>query len=780
MKSVLLFLLLFSGYSFSQIEGRITSSKSREAIKEANILIEGRQQGTSSDKNGIFFLENLFDEKITLIFSHIGFHIKKIEVEPQPGKIFLEVKLDPSNVSLGEITVISTKYEKAIQDIPLPLEAADKENILKGNAFTSSDILKALPGVSMERDGAWSTSVNIRGMNKSSIVALIDGNRIETATDHAAVFSLIDLNDIKRIEVIKGPASSLYGTGATGGVVNFISIPAAYSSSFNLSGSAAAGYTAVNSSNFENIILKGSNNFLTTKLTGSIRTAENIKTAAGEIFNSGYKDKYLSGLVGIRLLTGHEIKFNYQNFTGKDIGIPGGYPLFNNSAKVSYKFIKRDLTSIEYSIKNLFPSLTKLSLRFFNQNIYRDVENIPDQVSIKPAEITYVNKITPKGKHFTSSIQLNTSWLIAKNNIAAAGVDIWQRNIASSREKFLRIVRMDTSSGHYIIENRIIGELPLPEASFRSAGFYLQDEIFLIPKKLSLTISGRVDHILASNKEMRNPDYIIINGIRNDNSLNKMNLAASEKKDISWSANISLLYSITESLDFTFNLARSFRSPSLEERYQYIDLGSRVRIGNPFLEPEEGSFTDIGIRIRENNFALRLNAFINYIQNLVVEIPGAYEDRPAAIKSNAGKSLLHGFDFNTEYSFIPDNKIYLTSSYVNGRYIEMNVHLPQIPPFNGRAGYKLFLLKNIYFDFSAIFFASQYKTAAGESATPGYVYFDLYVNTIPFNINYFDLSFSAGIENVFNKDYRNHLSTNRGLIVSEPGRNIFLKINASF
>ena len=83
----------------------------------------------------------------------------------------------------------------------------------------------------------------------------MDGDRIETATDLDAALSLIDLNDIERIEIIKGSASSLYGTGALGGVVNFITIPPSFSEKLSLGGSVSSYYNSVNNGYSHNISL---------------------------------------------------------------------------------------------------------------------------------------------------------------------------------------------------------------------------------------------------------------------------------------------------------------------------------------------------------------------------------------------------------------------------------------------------------------------------------------------------------------------------------------------
>jgi len=82
-------------------------------------------------------------------------------------------------------------------------------------------------------------------------------------------------------------------------------------------------------------------------------------------------------------------------------------------------------------------------------------------------------------------------------------------------------------------------------------------------------------------------------------------------------------------------------------------------------------------------------------------------------------------------------------------------------------------------DFS-IFFSDQNKVAPDEKTTAGYATFNLKLSIVNMNIAGIRPGISIGCENIFDKEYRNHLSTNRGFIVSEPGRNIFIRLNIAF
>jgi len=214
----------------------------------------------------------------------------------------------------------------------------------------------------------------------------------------------------------------------------------------------------------------------------------------------------------------------------------------------------------------------------------------------------------------------------------------------------------------------------------------------------------------------------------------------------------------------------------LEERYQYIDLGSFVRVGNPDLEPEKGYFFDAGLRIWRNDLTFSGNLFLNLLSNLVSEEPGTFEDRPAFIKSNIGKARLYGFDFGFQFSFYKNYSLSGSLSFVIGEDIENNTYLPQIPPLNGRIIFSFIPINYFQIGLAATFFADQNKTAIGELKTPGYITYDLQLVFLPFNLGFTTLQIASGIDNITNSSYRNHLASNRGVITSEPGRNFFIKI----
>ena len=805
MKSIItiVFVLFVSFNLYSQtasVKGVVTDSESGMYVQGAGLSLSpenealknnltNEQLKAESDARGSFAFYNLPEGSYSLNYYHEGYKSGIIKFEVKKGQTTsLDIKLTVSEITTGEINVSSVRYQTLLKDVPLPMEVVTEDEILKRQYQSIGDALEYKPGISVTKDGTWATDVSIRGLSKANVVMNIDGNRVETANDLAARLSLVDLNDVDRIEVIKGGVSSLYGTGAFGGVVNVFTKNGDFSNNFIYGASILSGFNTVNKGLNSWLSVFASNDKFFAKLSGSIRDAGNTKTPKGELPNSQFKDNNISLNLGLRPVKNHEFRFSYQRYRATDVGLPGGGTLFPVSAVVTYPREDRDMLSGEYKIKNLIQPLKELSVKYFYQSILRDVENIPNQMqtikttSGKTKQKVYVLSITPNARHYTNGVQLKADWQIGKYNYLITGIDLWMRALDSRRERNQRIENYDTTSGNITSTIlKTIGEKPIPDADYRSIGAYVQDEIKAFNNKLKISIGGRVDQITVTNSLARQPAYDITNGVLNYSPAGqKIIWNPNQVDDVSWSANAGAVYSLTKNYDVTLNFSSSFRSPSLEERYQYIDLGSTIRVGNPELAPEKGYFADLGFRVWRDKVTFSGNVFFNSFEDLVAEVPGTYDNRPAFIKTNIGKARLYGYEFEFMYNFYRSFVLYGNLSYVRGEDTESNTNLPLIPPLNCKAGIKFALKNYVNFDINTILYDKQDYTAAGELNTPGYGVFNIGVSSAPIKVSSYGLQLFAGVENVFDKEYRNHLSSNRGLIVIEPGINFYAKLKLDF
>ncbi len=787
MKMKFLILLLWlgqTGWILAQtgiITGKIITTDTEDVLGGANINLVGTSLGTISNQKGEFRLKNVPAGIQKLKIRFIGYQEKVLEVNIANAEtVNLTIKLTPAIIQTQGVMITSARFEKELAEVSMPVTIVTSRQIENTAPLTLVDAMKTEPGLAMGRDGIWGTRLVVRGLSRSNLVTLIDGNRLETATDLAADLAMIDVHDIERIEVIRGAGSALYGSGAIGGVINVITRNGYYSDQFHINGGLIGGFNSVNSMGTGHAHFDMGNSRWFFYLSSMYRQAQDVQTPAGKLMNSQFMDNNISTKAGFKLFKNSEIKLTYQNFQAEDVGIPGGGTLFPVEAQVRYPVEKRENLSVELVSRNWTSWLAQTSFKYFKQDITREVENIPFTVKVMPGQPpkrVSVLKVTPGAIHLVDGLQFQSDWFPTKNQYLIAGVDYWQRQCEGHRSKFQKIDVLnpvDNSVTKTTLKE--IGELPLPDSKYSSFGVFSQDELRFWQEKMIFTLGGRYDWINIQNDAALNPEFEITDGVRNDNPPGQIVLwPAGDSKNKSWSANLSLLYRLHPAFKLKVTTAKSFRSPALEERYQFIDLGNLVKIGDPNLEPEKGAFADVGVELNFNKFAMSGNVFLNQINDMVVELPTTYQGRAALKKINVGQARLSGFDGRIDWEPGYALALYGTVAYVKGEDVKNNTPLPLIPPLNGRLGLRWKSPFHFSLDFSTTMFATQNRIVADELRTPGYTTYDVFLNSYPITTRFMVSRIVLGVENIANHLYRNHLATNRGLIVAEPGRNLILR-----
>jgi len=779
----LLFLFCLPAYAESELSGRVVDRLQNRPLAGANVRLENSYRGLVTDREGRFSFTRLQPGEYTLVVSFIGYEPeRRLVTVASDSSQELTFALSPVLLNYSDVMVTSTKADRQLRDVAMPIAVVRAEQIDRLAPVSVTNALQSEPGLSLGRDGIWGTTPNVRGLARNHVVALVDGNRIDTANDLAAGLSMIDVNDIERIEVIKGAASSLYGSGAMGGVINIITKDGWYQDQPYVQFGLVGGFASVNQSGLGKLSITAGSRRWHLYASGMLRKADDARTPAGYL-NSQYQDKSAIARLGWRPGQKSELLFNYQRYHAEDVGMPGGYPIFPVNADVRYPKEDRSLYSVEYQIRDLSAHCLKTVIKYFYQDILRDVENIPHLVNQipasggQPARRVSVLKISPGALHKTHGVQMQSNWHWGPSHHFIAGVDVWQKKYEGYRSRESKIEVLNPTTGAVQkTTNKTVGDLPLPDAYYRSMGLFSQYEWSPQRSKWQVTLGGRYDLIQVENEMGLNPLYEITDGVRNDAPAGQSVLWQAEKaSDRSWSANFGLLYRLLPAVDLTANFARSFRSPYLEERYQYIDSGNLVKVSDPELDPENGHFFDAGVRLFSGSLQAAANVFYNRLLNMIAEIPGTYEGRNALLKTNIGKAALTGGEVST--TVVPWEKISvrLHASYVHGQDLRQDHPLSQIPPLHGGVTVQWQASGAGTLELAASAYDRQTRVAAGELTTDGYVYYDLYFNSRPVRIGGVSGRLMLGIENVTDKAYRNHLATNRGLIVVEPGRNFLAR-----
>lgn len=142
-----------------------------------------------------------------------------------------------SNHSMGEVVVTATRTRKLLKDTPILTRVINRKDIELADATDLRDLLQQeLPGVEFTYSMNQKLNMNVSGFAGQSVLVLVDGERLAGETMENVDFSRIDMNNVERIEILRGAQSALYGAGAVGGVINIITRSATEPWTLNLNG----------------------------------------------------------------------------------------------------------------------------------------------------------------------------------------------------------------------------------------------------------------------------------------------------------------------------------------------------------------------------------------------------------------------------------------------------------------------------------------------------------------------------------------------------------------
>jgi hemoglobin/transferrin/lactoferrin receptor protein len=738
------------------VTGIVTDAITRQPVRQAVVTLVETQQKTVSDDEGRFSFMLTAPGRYTLSVHHVAYRDvgRAVNAGVEQGQIFFA--LEPAILQTDEMVVRCTRTPSLVSDSPYPLNVATNDRLNESHAVTIADALERIPGLALVRDGAWETAIAIRGLSRSNVVTVVDDARIETATDIAGGLSLVNMHDLERAEVIKSPASAQHGTGAIGGVVQLVSKRPLFTEHFQMNGELTSDFSSVDDFFSQYGAVEATTDRVALRLSGGVRNARDTETPAGTLANSRYHDFSLSGSLGVALGGDQSATLIYQRVQADDAGIPGGAPIAE-TAVARYTLARRELAGLEYRIPHVSPLVPLVTLRAQRQEIARAVEILNANGS----------SATPHAVHTLLSAQAEARLVPLPDMVVTAGTEVWQRKLDSRRER-----RLATT---------ITGERPLPLSWYSSAGIFIHNDWAVVPGSLTLTCGTRYDWIHVTNDAVLNPEYVMANGVTNIAPAGQKQLwAGGSESDGSWSADAGFRFALAPWLDLTALGAAAFRSPSLEERFEFIDLGSVVYVGDPALSPEKSLCANGGVRIHTGVLRVHADLFLNSMSNLVIQIPGLYEGRKAYYRTNIGSASLYGFEIEAEHAIADWSVLKFTGAYVRGKDTRNNVDLPQIPPFNGRVE-----LKGIAGGVGTIavcipWAAAQSNPGAGEVRTPGYALLNAGFTSESWALGWMGVSVRAEIRNLLNKEYRNHLSTLRGIVRLEPGRSFVFSATLAF
>ena len=244
--------------------------------------------------------------------------MKRSTIASLIGLAFTTPTFATGNIKLADVVVTASRVPQPLDNVIGDVTVIDAEEIKRAGQSTFIELLQSQPGVEIASTGGAGqiSSVFLRGSNSNQVVVLIDGIRVGSVSSGSTAFGNISLSQIDHIEILRGPATSLYGQDAIGGVIQIFTKRGDGMPQFN----ASLGYGAYNTKTAAAGFSGGVENLKYSLNVSSYETAgfsaKRITTGV-QSDNDGYRNLSVNGAMSFIIAEGHEVGIQLLNSNGR-------------------------------------------------------------------------------------------------------------------------------------------------------------------------------------------------------------------------------------------------------------------------------------------------------------------------------------------------------------------------------------------------------------------------------------------------------------------------------
>ena len=567
-----------------------------------------------------------------------------------------------------QVVVTASRQEESSADVPAPITVIDRKMIEQAQPEKMADLFKQIPGVEIDGEGPFRGLPVIRGLSSNRVLIMVDGQRLNNARESTTFAGiqpgLVNLSEVERIEVLRGPASVQYGSDAIGGVINIITrAPDLGAAELEVNGDVSYGYGTAADSQQAAAYVSGSGRGFAFQVGASYQEASDYTAADGahedsryvdytreddSVPNSGMDQTSFDG--SLRFLTGDQgvFRVNAEAVRTNDVGFPGFDPE-TTGVDILFPNFDRDKLGLAWNSGPVW-GLSDISLSTYYQQV--------DKESVR-------NIIVPgySSESFTESI-------IDSLGFNAQSVADLERHRLTFGLDFYRDEVDDKALsqicyGPYCMDPT--AEVAVPKSHQTGIGAYLQDKI-LVSDRFTIHAGLRGDSFAFKSED--DPDY------------------TGEPFDVTdsdISGNVGVNYAVTPNVDLTALVARGFRSPNLQERsYQGIStLPNTYIVQNPDLDSERSLNYETGFKVRYDRYFGGFTVFYNDISDFISfeyigQDPVTGQD--LARFANVEQATIWGIEFDLETLFATHWSAFFNYAYIEGTNEITDEPLPTIPP----------------------------------------------------------------------------------------------------
>ena len=689
-----------------------------------------------------------------LFVAVIGYASVTDTVRVTAGTTRVSFGLHQSAVPLEEVVVSASPDARTTGDAYQPAASKSQIDFLNGSGTSFAEKISDLLGVTVRSNGSAPARPVLRGLSDNEVLVLENGLRMgDIATYDPAHATPLSAIGVSQVDVVRGPATILYGPSTIGGIVNVITdiVPAV--SDHPTSGTAAIEGNSVSNEGAAYVNNVYSSERQAFRLSGGLVRASNTQIPAGSYtdpgsgtvfrldkmpqtfqrsgeFGAGYSYQGGFGSIGIG---GKHFEMNY--------GIPGVPP-------------NPDFINVPPTTSRIDQRRTTLEVR----SLFNAGDGFAKQIRVNAAYNDYTHSEFPTAQD-SSGVSNPEANHFHKRELNGV-MQLLHRPVG----KLQGTLGLWTNIENLTIE----GDMPLgPNSVTTGLAGYAYEE-YLATEKTRLQAGLRYDY----NRIQTNPF-----AASTDSVFRTLNVS---RQSNAFTASVGAIQQLTSQVTGSFSVARSFRAPTVQELFANgLDAASGTySIGTPGLGPETGLGADVALKGKLANASFELSPFVNYVSHFMFGFLRGDTIQGFPVRQFTATDVrLAGFEARVTVQPAQHFALEASSDYVNAQDTKQNVPLPFTPPLRG-------LARGTYQDQKYMgtvewrVAASQTRLGEGDTPTSGYAIMNLGAGLRFAHHRGVD-NISIHCDNVFNRVYRDHLSVIKDFI-PQPARGFRLNYELQY
>ncbi|GIV57176.1 MAG: TonB-dependent receptor [Rhodothermaceae bacterium] len=739
------------------LEGRVTDAETGAPLAGANVFVPALQTGTATDEDGRYRLDLGRPGTYRILYRFLGFQSETYTVTLAEGVTRLDVALHPTAIETAPITVTAKAQASDILSTPQAVSVVEGAELARLRGTSAFDALEATAGVRLLRTGPGLAKPMVRGLTSQRVVVVQNGIRQEGqqwGDEHAPE---LDAFDVERLEVVKGPASLLYGSDALGGVVHATSGDL-FEARRPLEGTVGLQAMSNTRQGAGHARLGGRQGAYAYEGTLTLRRAGNYETPDGVVPNTGLEETSAALRLGRTLAGGGHLVAAYQRFDARlalfepeehagdeePLAEPGRYDI-----NLPYQSVEHD--RLRLALEHRFDLHRFEFDAAWQQNRRKEFEEHDEEVGGKTRSL-----LTEAAGDPALFLRLNTVTADARFHHRPIG----------------RMYGTFGVSGFFQKNETLAEETLIPGATTWDAAAYVTEEWLL--DRLTVSAGLRYDHRRLAVED--NADLGVTAQTRTYDAL---------------SGAVGLAWQPATGLSLAFNAGRAWRAPALIELFgNGVHEGTiRFERGRADLDIEQSLSLDATVRWLTRHLYVEATGYLNHIDGYI------FPRRTDAVDPESGYFIyqydqadarLWGLELRADLHPHPLDvlHLHLSGDLARARNLDTDTWLPFTPPARVRIEAALEReaagpFHDVELRLGPVLVARQDRVDENELPTDGYTVWNLSLGAVA-EAGGVTLRPLLAVDNLFDTAYLDHLSRYRPFGVLAPGRNVRFQLGVSF